>query len=98
VHTLTHAYQHYSFSKRNKYEISSKDTCTIQQLTITYSGYLDKSIFSFKEMKLCSACTSKVSRVNYFIFTHLCEINELLYSVLGAREIGIEVQISPGFS
>ena len=31
--------------------------------------------FSFKEMKLCSARTSKVSLVNYFIFAHLCENN-----------------------
>jgi len=54
--------------------------------------------FSFKEMKLCSARTSKVSLVNYFIFAHLCGIIEFLFIVLGAREIRIEVQISPGFS
>jgi len=49
-------------------------------------------------MKLCSARTSKGSLVNYFIFTHLCEIIEFLFIVLGAREIRIKVQISPGFS
>ena len=49
-------------------------------------------------MKLRSARTSKVSLVNYFIFAHLCEIIKFLFSVLGAREIRIKVQISPGFS
>ncbi len=48
-------------------------------------------------------CNEKRFYKKYYVtsslsLTHLCEIIEFLFIVLGAREIRIEVQILPGFS